>query len=420
MLIDINNNLNFKDELKLIISLGVDTLKLQIIIDYDENIFSFIESSMPDYIVITQEPNGVGHIIYDNSEINPDTLHGTSIGRIYNDMITLYGLNQMHECKSQLQLLKLIFSQYNYIIRQLDFNIDVFGVDKDRISCVYNTNTKRFSVPPREQLQSNYLNLNGIGTTNIAMPINTKHKLLITKIKKILSSNPSNIQYVGISILSTYKTYKIRDKNPTHILFKVQEQNHLKAITKLIDSGDYKIDFNPFFEKGNHKDIYLKSSKRSLIKHYNKSQRYLSKGYDEMIIDDYIYEVTTAFKESYVSDDDEYDEFELQNPNSWIRTEFVNQFEKIHQLSFHATQIDFLSSKVHQKTKKLKIRLFNIGQRGKSQLHEYIKLNNAKTPKEIYTLEAKKNNFYEYQPSQEEITQTLKEFISSIENIERP
>ncbi len=123
----------------------------------------------------------------------------------------------------------------------------------------------------------------------------------------------------------------------------------------------------------------------------------------------------TEFKNQYIIDDDEYDVFELQEMNNWSRTEFVSQFTKSDELTFEPTQIQHLAYKINQKTNRLKIRIFNIGQRGnKSRLYEYIKLHNTKTPKELYNLKAVKNNFYEYQPTVEEIYQTLIEFIENI------
>ncbi|NOQ31504.1 MAG: hypothetical protein GQ570_10305 [Helicobacteraceae bacterium] len=333
-------------------------------------------------------------------------------------MITLYGLNQINECEAQLKILQNLFKNYTYIIRQLDFNIDLFGLAKDRVSSVYKTSTSRFHVSPREQLQSDYINLSGIGTTNIVIPDNKKHKILVKKIKKIIEKNEDNIQYVGASLLSAYKSFKIRDKNHTHILFKIQEQKHLEKINRFISAGDYNIDYNPFFENGNVKDISLKSSQRSLIKHYNKFKRYLSKGYNENFINEHIESIVTEFKNQYITDENEYDEFELQDRNNWIRTEFVNKFDKVHELTFEPTQIKFLAQKVHQKTNRLKTRIFNIGQRGnKSRLDEYIKLNNTKLPKELYNLEATKNNFYEYQPTLGDIQQTLSEFIEKINSL---
>ena len=418
MLININKSLKFKDQLNIIISLGIDTLKIQIQPDLNKELFSTIKLTMEEYIVITKEGNTNSYTIYDNSIINPDTNHGTSIGRVQGDMITLYGLNQINECESQLKILQNLFKNYKYIIRQLDFNIDLFGLVKDRVSFVYNTSTKRFHVSPRVQLQSDFINLNGIGTTNIVIPDNKKHKLLVKKIKKIIEKNEDNIQYVGASLLSAYKSFKIRDKNHTHILFKIQEQKHLEKINRLISAGDYNIDYNPFFENGNVKDISLKSSQRSLIKHYNKFKRYLSKGYNENFINEHIESIITEFKNQYITDENEYDEFELQDRNNWIRTEFVNKFDKVHELTFEPTQINFLAQKVYQKINRLKTRIFNIGQRGnKSRLDEYIKLNNTKLPKELYNLEAIKNNFYEYQPTVEDIQQTLNEFIEKINSL---
>jgi len=268
------------------------------------------------------------------------------------------------------------------------------------------------------QLQSDYVNLSGIGTTNIVVPDDKKHKLLVKKIKKIMESNEDNIQYVGATLLSAYKSFKIRDKNHTHILFKIQEQKHLEKINKLIHAGDYKIDYNPFFENGNVKDISLKGSKRSLIKHYNKFKRYVSKGYTENFIDEHIEDIVTEYKDQYITDENEYDEFELQYMDNWTRTEFVNQLAKSDELTFAPAQIKFLSQKIHQKTNRLKTRIFNIGQRGnKSRLYEYIKLHNAKAPKELYNLEAEKNNFYEYLPSVEEIQQTLNDFIDKVNSL---
>ena len=421
MLININKSLNFKDQLNIIISLGIDTLKIQIELDKKkekyEELKSIIKYTMEDYVAITQETASQSHTIYDNSVTNPQTNKGTSIGRMQGDIITLYGLNQIHQNDTAMKILQNLFKNYIYIVRQLDFNIDIFGLAKDRISSVYNTSTDRFHTSPREQLESNYINLSGIGTTNIVIPDDKKHKNLIQKIKVIMKQNKSNIEYVGISILSVYKSFKIREKNHTHILFKIQEQKHLEKINRLIKAGDYHIDFNPFFDNGNHKDISLKASKRSLIKHYDKLNRYLSKGYQEEFISEYIEVLTTQFKNKYISDDVEYDEFELQGQSYWSRTEFVNLFVKSHNLTFKPTQINFLAYKVHQKTKRLKTRLFNIGQRGKSTLYEYIKQNNAIKPKELYNLEAGKNNFVEYQPTVEEIHQTLVEFIEKINSL---
>ncbi len=164
-------------------------------------------------------------------------------------------------------------------------------------------------------------------------------------------------------------------------------------------------------------DISLKASKRSLIKHYDKFNRYLSKGYHKEFINEHIEDIITQFKNQYITDENEYDEFELQEQNNWSRTEFVNQFAKSHTLTFEPTQMNFLAYKIEQKTKKLKTRIFNIGQRGKSRLYEYIKLNNAIKPKELYNLEAQKNNFVEYQPTVEEIQQTLVEFMKKINSL---
>jgi hypothetical protein len=61
-------------------------------------------------------------------------------------------------------------------------------------------------------LESDYINLSGIGTTNIVIPDNKKHKNLIQRIKVIMQQNKSNVEYVGISILSVYKSFKIRGK----------------------------------------------------------------------------------------------------------------------------------------------------------------------------------------------------------------
>ncbi len=254
MLIDINKSLNFKDELNIIISLGIDTLKIQIEQDTNKELKSIIKFTMEDYVVIKKESNNQSHIIYDNSVTNPQTSNGTSVGRVQGDMIILYGLNQIHQNNTALKILQNLFKNYTYIVRQLDFNIDIFGLDKDRISSVYNTNTDKFHISPREQLENNYTYLSGIGTTNIVIPDNKKHKNLIQKIKVIMQQNKSNVEYVGISILSVYKSFRIREKNHTHILFKIQEQKHLEKISRLIKAGDYHIDFNPFFDNGNHKD----------------------------------------------------------------------------------------------------------------------------------------------------------------------
>ncbi|MEA3331641.1 MAG: hypothetical protein U9Q29_08120, partial [Campylobacterota bacterium] len=202
------------------------------------------------------------------------------------------------------------------------------------------------------------------------------------------------------------------------IYFKIKEEKHLNKINELINNGSYNVDFNPLAENGNDAHIAFKSSQRSLIKHYNKFKKYLSKGYSESFINEHIEEIVTEFKNQYITDENEYDEFELQDMNNWIRTEFVSKFDKSHELTFEPTQIKFLSQKIYQKTNRLKTRIFNIGQRGnKSRLDEYIKLNNTKAPKELYNLEPIKNNFYEYQPSVKEIEQTLDEFVEKINSL---
>ena len=359
-------------------------------------------------------------------------------------MIALYGLNQITQCESQLKILQNIFTNYKYIIRQLDFNIDTFGLAKDRISSVYNTSTDRFHVSPREQLKSDYVHLSGIGTTHIIIPDDKKHRPLLSQIKRQIKLDDSQkkavIQVYHPVHQSCYKKYydksdevsaigkvinNIKSKNgsvskkvrSSFIHFKIQEEKHLNKINALIKKGSYKTDFNPLAENGNDKYISIKGSKRSLIKHYNKLNRYLSNGYDEDFINEHIENIVTEFKNQYITDENEYDEFELQDMNNWVRTEFVNKFDKVDELTLEPTQINFLANKIHQKTKRLKTRLFNIGQRGKSRLHEYIKLNNAKAPKELYNLEAEKNNFVEYQPTDEEIHQTLVEFMKKINSL---
>ena len=426
MLININKNLGFKDNPNIIISLGIDTLKIQIMRESNDKLFNIIKNGMEEYITITLEPNtNHSYIIYDNSIINPETNHGTSIGRIASDMITLYGLNQIYKNDTQLKVLHNLFSNYTYEIRQLDFNIDIFGLAKDRISCVNKTLHKRFYTTPREQLKSNYTYLSGIGTTNIIIPNDNNHKSLIKKIKKIINTNEKNTKYGRISNYLKYKTFKeikitkfceqfqIKSKY-AHILFKVQIKKDLDKIFKLIDNGNYKVDYNHLITKDNHKYISIKTSKRSLIKQYNKISRYEDKGYDSHLIEDFIESKIINFKNQYILDDIEYDKFELQESYNWIRTEFVSQFCKSGLLSFNSTQIEYLSQKIYQKTQKLKTRFFNIGQRGKSRLHEFIKYNNTKEPIELYNLEPVKNNFFEYQPSLEDINKTLHEFIDKV------
>ena len=46
MLININKSLNFKDELNIIISLGIDTLKIQIEQDQDKELDQIIKTTM--------------------------------------------------------------------------------------------------------------------------------------------------------------------------------------------------------------------------------------------------------------------------------------------------------------------------------------------------------------------------------------
>ena len=209
-----------------------------------------------------------------------------------------------------------------------------------------------------------------------------------------------------------------KKKRSSFIYFKIQEEKHLDKINKLIHEGFYKIDYNPLAENGNDKYIAFKSSPRNLIKHYNKFKRYLSKGYKENFINEHIESIVTEFKNQYITGENEYDEFELQDKNNWIRTEFVNKFDKVYELTFEPTQIKFLAQKIYQKTDRLKTRIFNTGQRGnKSRLHEYIKDYNAEKPEELYNLEAEKNNFVEYQPTVEEIQQTLVEFIKKINSL---
>jgi len=444
MLININKSLNFKDQLNIIISLGIDTLKIQIEFDQNKELDQIIKTTMEEYIVIEAEGKTKSHIIYDNSVINPENNNGTSIGRINGNMITLYGLNQINQCESQLKILQNLFKNYKYIIRDLDFNIDTFGLAKDRISSVYNTSTDRFHVSPREQLKSDYVHLSGIGTTHIIIPDDKKHRPLLSQIKRQIKLDDSQkkavIQVYHPVHQSCYKKYydksdevsaigkvinNIKSKNgsvskkvrSSFIHFKIQEEKHLNKINALIKKGSYKTDFNPLAENGNDKYISIKGSKRSLIKHYNKFKKHLFKGYDEEFINEYIENIVTEFKNQYITDENEYDEFELQDMNNWVRTEFVNKFDKVDELTLESTQINFLANKIHQKTKRLKTRLFNIGQRGKSRLHEYIKLNNAKAPKELYNLEAEKNNFVEYQPTDEEIHQTLNEFMEKINSL---
>ncbi|NOQ30577.1 MAG: hypothetical protein GQ570_05575 [Helicobacteraceae bacterium] len=73
MLININKSLDFKDQLNIIISLGIDTLKIQIQPDLNKELFSIIKIMMEEYIVITKKGNTNSYIIYDNSIANPDT-----------------------------------------------------------------------------------------------------------------------------------------------------------------------------------------------------------------------------------------------------------------------------------------------------------------------------------------------------------
>ncbi len=445
MLININESLNFKDELNIIISLGIDTLKIQIELNPYKELFEIIKTNMEDYIVIAPEEGSKNYIIYDNSTINPKNNNGTSIGRVQENMVTLYGLNQMHPYESQLMILQNLFKNYKYIIRQLDFDVDIFGLAEDRISSAYNTSTDRFHISPRVQLQSDYLHLSGIGTTHIIIPDDKKHKPLLSKIKREVKLKNSQIKSV-IQVYhpvhqSCYKKYcdksdkvskfgqiinnikskdgSVRKKERSSFIdIEIQEEQQLNKINKLILDGSYKTDFNPFAENGNDKYIAIKASKRNLIKHYNKFKKYLSQGYDESFINDYIEGIVTEFKNQYITDDDAYDAFELQEMNNWTRTEFVNQFSKLDGLTFEPTQIQHLSYKINQKTNRLKTRIFNIGQRGKkSRLHEYIKLYNTKMPKELYNLKAVKNNFYEYQPTVEEIYQTLIEFIERVSSL---
>ncbi len=51
MLININKSLNFKDQLNIIISLGIDTLKIQIQPDLNKELFSIIKTKMEEYIL---------------------------------------------------------------------------------------------------------------------------------------------------------------------------------------------------------------------------------------------------------------------------------------------------------------------------------------------------------------------------------
>jgi len=445
MLININKSLNFKDELNIIISLGIDTLKIQIEQDQDKELDQIIKTTMEEYIVITKEENTKSHIIYDNSIINPENNNGTSIGRVQGDIITLYGLNQITPYESQLKILQNLFKNYIYIIIQPDLDIDIFGLAKNRISSVYDTSTARFSPSPREQLKSDYIHLSGIGTTHIIIPDDKKHRPLLSQIKRQIKLDNSQIKAV-IQVhhpvhQSCYKKYyeksnkvtaigkiinNIKSKDgsvkkkerSSFIHFKIQEEKHLNKINTLIKKGSYKIDYNPLAENGNDRYIAYKSSKRSLLKHYNKFNRYLSKGYDEDFINEHIENIVTEFKNQYITDEDEYDKFEIQYMNKWMRIEHVIKFDKSDELTFEPTQIKYLAQKIYQKTNRLKTRIFNIGQRGnKSRLDEYIKLNNKKAPKELYNLEAVKNNFYEYQPSVEDIYQTLKDFIEKINSL---
>ena len=55
-------------------------------------------------------------------------------------------------------------------------------------------------------------------------------------------------------------------------------------------------------------------------------------------------------------------------------------------------------------------------QRGKSQIYQYIKYNNNNQPKKLYDLQPEKDNFFEYQPSLDEIKSIVKEFVDKLEN----
>lgn len=450
MLININNSLNFKDNIKIILSLGIDTIKLEIETintEPERNLFSLIKS-VQEYIVITKELNTNSYTIYNNLVINPETGNGTSIGRINGTMVTLYGLNQIDESQVQFQIINSLINNSTYNIRQDDFNIDSYGLPKDRHSCVFKTNVEKFHVKPSEQLKSNNINLSGIGTTVIVIPDDKKHQVLLKQIKRIFKYNKENIKNViphyymkkdptadtdgrryksfkevnnEISpigkIFSNVRSKKLtnrRDKS-SYLQVKIQNQKHLIKINKLIEEGDYNIDYNPCFdENGNIKDISKKASKRSLIKYYDKLEKYTEKDYPIDLIENHIEEIITKFKNEYISNENEYDDFELQEQNNWQRIEFVNLFEKSLKLTFDENQITFLAEKIHQKTSRLKVRIFNLSQNNHSQLNEYIKHNNNKKPKELYELKPNKNNFVEYQPSVEEIEQTLRDFIKKI------
>jgi len=231
MLININKSLNFKDELNIIISLGIDTLKIQIELDkrkekYEE-LKSIIKFTMEEYVVIEKESNNQSHIIYDNSVTNPQTNNGTSIGRVQRDMITLYGLNQIHQNDTALKILQNLFKNYTYAIRQFDFNIDIFGLAKDRISSVYNTSTDRFHVAPRKQLKSDFINLSGIGTTDIIIPNDKKHKPLLSQIKRQVklknSQKKTVIQVYHPVPQSCYKKY-------------AKKSNEVSAVVRIINN----------------------------------------------------------------------------------------------------------------------------------------------------------------------------------------
>ena len=179
-------------------------------------------------------------------------------------MVTLYGLNQMHPYESQLMILQNIFKNYKYIIRQLDFDVDIFGLAKDRISSVYNTSTDRFHVSPRVQLQSDYLHLSGIGTTHIIIPDDKKHRPLLSKIKRQIKIENSQVKSV-IQVYhpvhqSCYKKYcdksdkvsklgqiinnikskdgSVRKKERSSFIdIEIQEEQQLNKINKLILDG---------------------------------------------------------------------------------------------------------------------------------------------------------------------------------------
>lgn len=402
----INHNIKLNDKIQFSINLSFDTLKIQFVNQKKTDLLNTIKATN-NKIKLWHSDNVIA--ITDNT--TDKYIIKNSIGRFMNNnTILFFGLNQYQNSVIQYKLIYNLIKKYNaYNIKQIDTAIDLIGLDRNRFTIPIRTTENHTYTKPSVLLNNGYIGaINGPGTLTYYIPI--EYKSIINQIKKTIPQ--SQIKYTNDREATLFKKFVVvekidiekeikkhillrkKQKKITHIQIKSDQQIQILNIDKIIKKANIELDYSPEYYELNNK-IYVKSSKKSITKLYDKWDRFIN------------------------------DKVDLKRSKEILEQLIINkniEKTKLHRIEFvrHITKdnLDFsdkkLIDRIYRQISNTKIRFFNISQRNQSQIYNYIKTKGNKAPMELWNLEPNKNDFIDFNIQKEDIELMINEFIEKL------